>query len=228
MNPEDRTSRINHMTRQELLHADILAAVEFKRTFFWNAFKALTYNRIEGDYVEFGSHGGITFRLAFDQIRQRGMARHMWAFDSFRGLPPQSGPKDEHPVWQSGAMATTEGDFHMICQSHGISREQYTTVCGFYDDTLPSLGPQSAPQNIALAYIDCDLYSSTKAVLAFLEPRLKHGMILAFDDYFCWSSTQISGERMAFLELQESLEQWNFLRYRDYGWAGCSYLVEQV
>jgi O-methyltransferase len=215
-------------SRKELLQADLEAAVEFKRDFFWNAFKALTYNRIEGDYVEFGSHGGTTFRLAFDQIQQRAIKRHMWAFDSFRGLPPQSGPKDEHPVWQSGTMATSEAEFHVICQSHGILRTQYSTVSGFYDDTLPLLGPRSAPRDIALAYVDCDLYSSTKAVLAFLAPRLKHGMILAFDDYFCWSSTQVSGERMAFLELQASFKQWNFVRYRDYGWAGCSYLVEQA
>jgi hypothetical protein len=44
------------------------------------------------------------------------------------------------------------------------------------------------------------MYSSTRTVLSFLESRLKHGMIVAFDDYFCWSSTQISGERRAFVE----------------------------
>ena len=49
-----------------------------------------------------------------------------------------------------------------------------------------------APTDIALAYIDCDLYSSTMPVLEFLLPRLKNGMIIAFDDYFCWSATQLS------------------------------------
>jgi O-methyltransferase len=53
---------------------------------------------------------------------------------------------------------------------------------------------------VALACVDCDMYSSTRTVLSFLESRLKHGMIVAFDDYFCWSSTQISGERRAFVE----------------------------
>jgi hypothetical protein len=212
---------------KEVFLADLNAALQFKRQFFWNAFKALTFNHIDGDYVEFGSHGGITFRLAFDQIRQRGIQRHMWAFDSFKGLPQGTSPKDEHPAWQRGAMATNEEAFHNICRLHGIPREQYTVVQGFYEDTLPVLATDAAPTNIALAYIDCDLYSSTKTVLEFLVPRLKHGMILAFDDYFCWSSTQISGERRASLELMEREKQWNFVRYRDYGWAGTSYLVEK-
>jgi hypothetical protein len=53
-------------------------------------------------------------------------------------------------------------------------------------------------------------------------------MILAFDDYICWSSTQMSGERIALLEWQASQKQWNLHRYRDDGWAGCSNVVERV
>ncbi len=215
-------------TADPVLRADLEAALEFKRQFFWNAFKALGYNGIDGDYVEFGSHGATTFRLAFDQIRQRGQQRHLWAFDSFQGLPVQAGPQDAHPVWQPGTMATAEGDFHALCRAHGMAPGQYTTVAGFYDQTLPRLGPTAAPSNIALAYVDCDLYSSTQAVLAFLAPRLKHGMLIAFDDYFCWSATQVSGERQAFLEFEAAQRGWRFLRYRDYGWAGCSYLVEKA
>lgn len=213
---------------EEVNEADFNAAFRFKNQFFWWAFKALTFNQIDGDYVEFGSHGGVTFRLAYNQINQRRFQRHMWAFDSFQGLPEWTSPKDEHPIWRKGAMATSENEFHDICHSHGIPRERYTVVPGFYDETLPAMPADSMPTNIALAYIDCDLFSSTKTVLEFLEPRLKHGMILAFDDYFCWSATQISGERMAFLELMSKETPWNFVRYRDYGWAGTSYLVEKA
>ena len=210
------------------LRADRDAALAFKRQFFWNAFKALVYNGIDGDYVEFGCHGAVTFRLAFDQIQQRGGGRHLWAFDSFQGLPAQDGAKDQHPVWQAGAMATSEADFHALCRAHGILPEQYTAVAGFYDDTLPRLEPVAAPANIALAYVDCDLYSSTTTVLDFVRPRLKPGMLIAFDDYFCWSATQPSGERQAFLEFEASLPAWRFVRYRDFGWAGVSYAVERA
>ena len=63
------------------------------------------------------------------------------------------------------------------------------------------MAPTDRPANIALAFIDCDMYSSTRSVLGFLMPRLKHGMIIAFDDYFCWiRRPQPSGERRAMLD----------------------------
>ena len=68
--------------RNPVFEADIDAAWNFKREFFWHAFKALDFNGIDGDYAEFGSFSGTTFRLAFDQIRKRHIKRHMWAFDT--------------------------------------------------------------------------------------------------------------------------------------------------
>jgi hypothetical protein len=88
------------------------------------------------------------------------------------------------------------------------------------------MADDDAPINIALAYIDCDLYSSTKVVLQFLMPRLKHGMIIAFDDYFCWSTTQISGERMAMIESFSNNSQWELVPYIPFGWHGQSFVVE--
>jgi hypothetical protein len=64
------------------------------------------------------------------------------------------------------------------------------------------------PTDIALAYVDSDLYSSTRTVLEFLRPRLKHGMVVAFDDYFCWSATQPSGERKALEEYRAGDDRW--------------------
>ena len=83
-------------------------------------------------------------------------------------------------------------------------------------------------RDIALAYVDCDLYSSTVTVLEFLEPRLKHGMIVAFDDYFCWSPTDVSGERAALHEFLTVHPEWNFHRYKDVHWSGVSFVVERV
>ena len=201
---------------------------ESRRAFFWNAFKVLDYNGIDGDYAEFGSHSGMTFRLAFDQMRQWNTRRHLWAFDSFQGLPEASSPLDSHPHWKQGAMATPVEAFHQICRAHRIPRDMYTVVPGFYEDTLTPMPDDAPPTNIALAYIDCDLYSSTKTVLTFLAPRLKHGMILAFDDYFCWSAEQISGERKALLEMLAREKKWNLVRYRDYGFEATSFVVERA
>lgn len=197
-----------------------------RAVFFHHAFKALTFNGISGDYVEFGCHGGMTFGLAYRESRRHQHQCQLWAFDSFAGLPDTDEAEDEHPFWRAGTLATPVEQFHQTCASHGIPRQAYETVVGFYDETLPALGAASAPTDIALAYIDCDLYSSTRTVLAFLLPRLKHGMIIAFDDYFCWSATQPAGERRAMKELFDEHPQWSLLPYVTFGWHGQAFIVE--
>ena len=99
-------------------------------------------------------------------------------------------------------------------------------VPGFYHDTLDRMAPTDRPVNIALAFIDCDMYSSTRSVLGFLMPRLKHGMIIAFDDYFCWTPTQPSGERRAMVEFFGDHPKWNLLPFMNFGWHGQSFVVE--
>jgi hypothetical protein len=53
-------------------------------------------------------------------------------------------------------------------------------------------------------------------------------MILAFDDYFCRSAALLSGEKKAFLDVLADDENWSFVPYRDYSWAGHSLVVENA
>lgn len=197
-----------------------------RKEFFYNAFKALSFNGIDGDYVEFGCHGGKTFALAYHESVRHGHNANLWGFDSFQGLPDAKEAKDSHPRWTKSAMSTSLDQFHELCATRGVPRGGYHVVPGFYDHTLRETSDKELPENIALAYVDCDLYSSTRDVLEFLMPRLKHGMIIAFDDYFCWSANQISGERMAMLELFAESRDWNLVPYMQFGWHGFSFIIE--
>ena len=197
-----------------------------RQEFFYNAFKALAFNGIDGDYAEFGCWGGMTFALAYHESRRHQHQAKLWAFDSFQGLPASRDERDQHPIWKEGIMGTSLDAFHGICASKGIPKEAYKVVQGFYEHSLTMLSPDDEPWNIALAYVDCDLYSSTKTVLQFLEPRLKHGMIVAFDDYFCWSPSQIAGERRAMLELLARHTRWALVPFFPFGWHGNSFVVE--
>ena len=205
---------------------------EQKNSFFRNAFGMLSFNQITGDYAEFGSWGATTFIMAHRQSRTARTLlepsehhRKLWAFDSFQGLPAQSVSQDEHPQWIQGTMRTGVDDFHALVRQQGVSASDYTVVPGFYDTTLRG-DTSDLPTDICLAYIDCDLYSSTKNVLDFLLPRLKHGMVLAFDDYFNYSSTQASGERTACLEVFSDNPHWQILPYIQYASASMSFVVE--
>lgn len=214
-----------YLIRNFVLQRKVQEDIERNR-FFYNAFRALTFNGIDGDYLEFGSHSGVTFGMAYHEAKQHQHGARLWAFDSFQGLPDQQESKDEHPKWQEGRLHTSLERFHKICRRKGVPRQAYEVVPGFYEDSLKKFGPNDAPANVALAYIDCDLYSSTKEVLAFLEPRLKHGMIIAFDDYYCWSETQASGERRAMLEMLGDHPKWRLVPYHAFGWHGQSFFVE--
>jgi O-methyltransferase len=196
-----------------------------RQEFFYNAFTALAFNGIDGDYAEFGCHQGMTFQLAYQESRRQGLNTRLWAFDSFQGMPAPRLPEDEHPRWKQGTMATSLERFHAICRSNGIPPTAYEVVAGFYDRTLKALSPDDPPTNSCLAYVDCDMYSSTRAVLEFLLPRLKHGLILAFDDFFCWTVSRVSGNQMAMQEVLGSSSKWELIPYTQFGWHGKSFVL---
>lgn len=209
-----------------------------RREFFRRAFITLGFNAIDGDYAEFGCFTGTTFALAYQEYQKAvkhlsflpytaTMKRRFWALDSFRGLPAAKGVEDEHPFWIEGTLSMGVDEFIASCARNQIPREAFEIVEGYYEQTLvgdpimPTL-----PQNIALAYIDCDMYSSILTVLNFLLPKLKHGMILAFDDYHVYSSTQVSGARRASVEMFSRNTDWRLVPYVQYGWGCMSYIVE--
>jgi O-methyltransferase len=200
--------------------------IEERRKFLRKAFMAIWVNMIPGDYAEFGCCGATTFRLAHQASRGNLVRPHLWAFDSFKGLP-KSESAEEHPRWVSGAMTMDRNEFISSLDFHGVQREDYTIVEGYYSETLRAPGADEYCKDIAIAYVDCDMYESTREVLHFLKGRLKHGMIIAFDDYYCWWSKGVAGERIAFLEFEsETRSEYNFLPLYNFGWHGQSFVVE--
>ena len=159
--------------------------LEDARSFFLDAAIALTVNGISGDYVEFGSWGAKSLKLAHEAlVVSTSVPRHLWAFDSFAGLPPaadrpatctRSGALGG-PAYGWGSRPDQEDDdgleaFRRQCDEMGIPREAYTAVEGYFEDSLPPLGADGPPADMALAYVDCNMYSSTVTVLRVPRPR---------------------------------------------------------
>jgi O-methyltransferase len=209
-----------------LTSSPMMTAFVDREAFFSRAMFVLSTNGIDGDYVEFGCHSGQTFAMAWREIRRNRRASHLWAFDSFQGMPDMKCQADEHPEWIAGTMATSLEQFVKICTRNHIPPNRYTAIKGFYSDTLHSISWPAPPTTIALVYVDCDMYSSTMDVLNFLEPRFRHGTILAFDDYFNFSAKEQAGEQRAFTEFQQRTSQWNFLPYLSIGGIGMSFIVQ--
>jgi hypothetical protein len=212
--------------RLELAHSDLfLHDLPHRKEFFRRAFHYLSFNGIDGDYAEFGCYGGMTFRTAWSACENVRYGAHLWAFDSFAGLPASVEPKDQHVRWEPGWLATSLDEFHEICALARIPRGRYTAVPGYYSSSLSADADGPRPARISLAYVDCDLYSSSLEVLAFLESRLRAGSVLGFDDWFCYSPTGPSGERQAALE-HFATSRWALVPFVQYGWFGMSFLVE--
>lgn len=169
--------------------------------FFQSAQIYLQVNRIDGLYLEFGSHGLNTFRMALNILgsyNKPNKISKFIAFDSFEGMPEPEGI-DVQKIWRKSMNYTTLDSFHKTMK---LDLHRVEAVKGFYNITLPSYNFDNK-QKIALAYIDCDYYSSTKDVLGFLKDKISHGTILAFDDWDCYYADPKRGQRLAFDEFQD-------------------------
>jgi hypothetical protein len=108
-----------------------------------------------------------------------------------------------------------------------VPPDAYTTVSGFFRDSLAPDAAGARPERVSFAYIDCDLYSSTVDVLRFLESRLVHGAVIAFDDWFCAGQDAPSGERLAAKEFFDAQGRWDVVPFVQYGWHGMSFVLER-
>jgi len=200
--------------------------IEILDDFFFNAFDYLRANEIAGDYLEFGCGAQvISFRLAAKYRSMFYNRPRLWAFDSFRGLP-QPTEDDIHPGWEKGSMAVSADEFRAIMATTGVKNEEYRIIEGFFDATLQGSSPAThGIESTAFAFIDCDYYSSTVPVLAFLSHAFAEGALLAFDDWHCYRSAPNKGQQRAFREFREVAVHLEFEPFLSWGWHGHSFIV---
>jgi hypothetical protein len=111
----------------------------------------------------------------------------VFGFDSFEGLPER---------WRDGLR---EGVF-AVTKVPKV-RKNVTLIKGLFNETLPEFLKQYGGQ-IGFLHIDSDLYSSAKTIFELLEPKLKDGTVIVFDEYFNYPEWQ-HGEYKAFMEFLE-------------------------
>ena len=117
-------------------------------------------------YLEFGVWKGESLRWWVEHLRAP-QARFV-GFDSFEGLPEQWLP--EYP----------EGTFNTRGEPPEIDDPRVSFEVGPFDKTLTSFVPPEHDQ--MLVNIDCTLYSSTAIVLEYLEPYIRPGDLVLFDE----------------------------------------------
>ena len=139
---------------------------------------------IQGDIVECGVAGGESLAIFAILNKNREGQRHIWGFDSFKGLPTPSREDLNSPnaIAKKGMYAASETGVLSNLKRAGFNKNdikyQVTLVKGWFSDTMPKYDG-----SIALLHIDCDLYESTKCVLENLWPKVTVGGIATFDEY---------------------------------------------
>ena len=193
------------------LDADVLATWEAVKPFTMtslerivavcDAAQYIARHHIPGDIVECGVwRGGSTLAALRTLIQVDDVARDVYMFDTFEGMPEPSQhdravsehlaadlldkeEKDEDSVlW---AYAPLESVKATVGQA-GYPANKLHFIQGRVEETLPT----HTPDQIALLRLDTDWYESTRAEMAHLFPRLVVGGVIIIDDYGHWEGAR--------------------------------------
>jgi len=189
----------------------------------------------KGDYYEFGIFKGYTFLHVQKLCEQEGITDiKFFGFDSFAGLPDVEGADEtKHNEFYKGQYKCQKDQVISNINTHGgVDWDRTFLIEGYFDQSLNDQTRASHPMDkVALALIDCDLYSSTKDVLAFIKDMLIDGTILMMDDWNSFNADNNKGERLAFSEFLAENTQFTaeeLFEYPPYGQVFVIRLKEQV
>ena len=142
----------------------------------------LTEN-IPGDFIETGIwRGGACIFMRGVLVAHGITDRTIWAADSFEGVPPPTWPEDAGfdisrdvlPV-----LAVPLEDVRQLFQRYGLLDDKVQFLKGWFKDSLPI-----APiEQLAILWLDGDLYESTMTALVPLYDKVADGGFVIVDDY---------------------------------------------
>ena len=153
--------------------------------------KHLNKQGIEGDFVECGTYKGGTAAIL---SRYMGPERHLYLYDSFKGMPPTS-DKDgaEAAKWVGKCQGTVE-DVREAMRLVSTGDGHYTIIEGWFENTFREI----LPEKVAFLHCDADWYDSVTLVLDTFYPLVSEGGCVVLDDFGYWE-----GCREAFYDFCE-------------------------
>jgi O-methyltransferase len=129
---------------------------------------------LPGDFAEVGVYKGGTAWLLAKVLENSGKTLHL--FDTFAGMPEVDATRDNLAKVQAGIFADTS-----LEAVQDYLKEFPRT--SFYKGLFPGTATPVREHRFSLAYIDVDIYQSTKDCLEFFYPRVTPGGVIVSDDY---------------------------------------------
>lgn len=180
-----------------------------------------------GDYYEFGLYKGYTFLTAYRAAEKHGLTnKRFFGFDSFQGLPRVEGPDKTGGHFFEGQFACTKSEVKNNLLKHGVDFERIRLVKGFYKDSLThDLKKELGKRPAGVVFLDCDLYSSTKSALEWLEGLIHANSIVIFDDWHSFTEGKNLGQQLALKEFMGRNPSLVFEPVFDYDGNGRAFIV---
>ena len=182
-----------------------------------------------GDYYEFGLYKGHSFFSAYKAAHKLGLAdTRFFGFDLFKGLPPVESIDKTGGIFFKGQFAYTRQKVENNLRKHGMDFDRVHLIEGFYEDILD----EELKNNLSVGYagvvmLDCDLYSSTRTALNWLEGLIADKTIVIFDDWYSYSEGDKLGQQKALKEFQQRNDHLVFKPLLEYERNGKVFLIQE-
>jgi len=180
-----------------------------------------------GDYYEFGLYKGYTFYRAFRAALELGLDDvRFFGFDSFQGLPQVEGIDKSESRFFEGQFACSQEQVEKNLRKHKVDFHRIELVKGFYEDTLTEELKKSLNAGFAgVILFDCDLYSSTRTALSWLEGLIIDKTVLVFDDWYSFAESNELGQQQALKEFLNRNQQFEVEPVMEFERNGKMFLV---
>jgi O-methyltransferase len=138
---------------------------------------------VPGDIAECGVYRGQSLIPMAIYVRQRGIDKKLYGFDSFEGFAPSvvddlrlGGTNDE---WKTPGLMNDTSRERVASKAKVFGLSHVTLVKGYFDATFPAFSDAV----FSFVHLDCDAYDAYRECLAFFYPRLSTHGIISFDEY---------------------------------------------
>lgn len=206
-----------------------LVPPETLKTFFAGCIKMLQDLKGEnvGDYLEFGVFNGSSLGSAYLTAKKLNLeSMRFFGFDAFKGLP--KGTDEEHDVLQKGFYACSFEKMKECLKRRNVNPDEVIWVKGWYNETLNEKTLKKHDiSKIGIVFVDCDTYSSSKAVFDFLAPLITAPAIFCLDDWKLYDmDIKGTGEYKSFNEFLEANTHLEAKEIKSYNRKSKSFLVQ--
>ncbi len=205
-----------------------LVPPETLRSFFEDCIKRLQKIKGEniGDYLEFGVFNGSSIGSMYLTAKKLNLkSMRFFGFDSFEGLPP--GTNEEHDILQKGFYECSYPKTMECLRRRKVNPKEIDWIKGIYQETLNDETIKKHDiGGLGIVFIDCDTYSSSKAVFDFLAPLVTEPCIFCLDDWRLYDmDIKGTGEYKSFNEFLEKNTHIKAKRIKSYNRKSESFLI---